>query len=268
MTVRLCVFGNSHAAALREAWLRQPGRWPGLSLGFLAAQGDHLLHTAVQDGRLVPTDCAGQQAFERISGAAQITFADYDGFVIAGASVCVNAILPIYRDSRWSALPSVAAAKDPGRLTQALVSNNAARAVMRSALQTRLGYIFAARLRPHITQPIFLTSQPRVSDEILTSPRPVTRLHNIAIDQGDSEFLGQEFDRLATAELANLDCRFIPQPAQTISRGMLTRRDYVKGANRLAALLDVPQPKSDILHANGLYGALVLDQIVAATLQL
>lgn len=260
MTVRLCVFGNSHAAALREAWMRHPGRWPGLDLGFMAAQKDHLLQTAVREGRLITTDPDSQAAFERICGISAVTLADYDGFVIAGASVCLNAILQIYRDSRWVGLPSVAAAKGPANL----VSRAAARAVIRASLVDRLGYVFAQRLRQHSTQPIFLTSQPRISQEILTAPRPLTRLHNIAIQQGDGETLGQEFDDLAAQVLAKLTCQFLPQPAQTVLHGMLTRFEFVMGAHRLTAEMTAPQPKSDILHANGLYGALVLDQIAAA----
>lgn len=264
MTLKLCVFGNSHAAALREAWMRNPGRWPGLELSFLAAQKDHLLQTAVRDGQLIATNPDSEAAFVRISGLSRVTLADYDSFVVAGASVCLNSILPIYREARWVGLPSVAA--DAGLTIPAkpLVSRAAARAVMRACLQKRLGYVFAARLRQHSAQPILVTSQPRISAEILLAPRPLTRLHSIAIRQGDANVLGQEFDDLARDVLAELDCQFLPQPAQTVTHGMLTALDYVKGAHRLTAAMTVPQPESDILHANGLYGALVIDQIAAA----
>lgn len=264
MTVKLCVFGNSHAAALREAWLRNPGRWPGLSLDFLAAQKDHLLKTDVRDGQLVATDPLTQAAFERISGKSRVTLAEYDGFIIAGASVCLNAILPIYRESRWVGLPSVVSVADPAHLQQILVSRVAARAVMMARLQARLGYVFAQRLRHHSLQPLFLTSQPRISEEILFAPRPVTRLHNLAVRAGDGETLGQEFDHLAHRVLAELGCQFLPQPLQTVRHGMLTGLDFVKGAHRLTAAMNSPQPQEDILHANGLYGALVIDQITAA----
>lgn len=264
MTVKLCIFGNSHVGALREAWIRNPGRWPGLSLGFLAAQKDHLLQTGVQDGQLVATNPESRLAFERINGRSGIALADYDGFVVAGAAICVNAILPVYRDSRWIGLPSVAANPVADRIAETLISCAAANAVMRAGLQERLGHVFAQRLRQHSNLPIFLASQPRVSQEILTAPRPALRLHNNAIRNGDAETLGHGFDQIATDLLGGLSCTFLPQPAQSCTHGILTRLEYVTGARRLTAAMDAPQPKSDVLHANGAYGALVIDQIVAA----
>ena len=264
MTARLCVFGNSHAAALREAWIRNPGRWPQLHLDFMAAQKDHLLQTEVRDGRLVPTDPETEAAFRRISGISSIRLADYDGFIIAGAAICLNAVLPVYRDCQWVGLPSRGHTKDPARQAKLLISRAAAHATMQDILRSRLGAVLADRLRQNGQQPVFVTAQPRISAEILTAPRPVTRLHNIAIRNDDADTLGRDFDQAATGMLAGIGCTFIAQPARTVSHGVLTGLEFVKGAVRLTAGMDAPQPAADILHANGLYGALVLDQIAAA----
>ena len=258
MTLRLCIIGNSHVAALRDAWMQQPDRWPALSLDFWAAQRDHLRRTIVQHGRLMPTDTAGRAEMQQINGRSDVDLAEFDGFVIAGAAICVQAILPIYRDARWTGLPSVR------RGTPALISAGAARAVMGAILQDRLGYALAHRLRPQCVQPILMTSQPRVSAQILQSPRPELRLHSVAIRNADADALGAGFDGVATDLFTGLGCRFLPQPPQTVAQGVLTQVQYVRGARRLSADMGALQPQSDLMHANAQYGALVLDQIAAA----
>jgi peptidoglycan hydrolase-like protein with peptidoglycan-binding domain len=264
MTLRVCIIGNSHVAALREAWMRDPDRWTGFSATFLGAHQDLLLQTEVRDGRLIPITDAATQTFQKISGVTGIDLDAHDVFVIAGSSVAQATALQIYRDARWVGLPSLDACTDLATMAEQLISRPAALATMRAALGTRLGPRLAARLRAGTNRRIFLTAQPRVSELILKSPRPVTRLHNIAIKKGDAQALGQAFEEAAAQVLARSDTVFLPQPRETISHYVLTAQAFVKGANRLAATLDVPQAKDDIIHANGNYGALVLDQIAAA----
>lgn len=264
MTLRVCIIGNSHVAALREAWLQEPGRWSGFSVTFLGAHQDLLLQTEVRDGRLIATTDAAAQTFQKISGVTEIELDAHDVFVIAGSSVAQATALQIYRDARWVSLPSLATVSDLATMPEQLISRAAAQATMRAALSTRLGPRLAQRLRGGTRRRIFLTAQPRVSEIILKSPRPVTRLHNIAIKNGDAAALGQAFEDAAVQVLAQSDTIFLPQPGQTVAHHVLTAQSYVKGANRLAASLDVPQTKDDIIHANGAYGALVLDQIAAA----
>lgn len=260
MTLRLCILGNSHVAALRDAWMQHPGRWPGLTLHFLAAPKDGLLHTTVQDGRLVPTCDSSRTALLHSCGISDITLADHDGFVVAGASICLQSILPLYRDARWHGLPSFARDTD----VVASISGAAAQAAMTAILQDRMGSILVSRLRANTDLPIVLTSQPRISAAVLRSPRPEMRLHKVAIDHGDSNALGANFDTAALGLFAGLGCRFLPQPPQTVSHGVLTDLAFMNGALRLTAAMTQPQLKTDISHANALYGALLIDQIVAA----
>lgn len=264
MTLRLCIIGNSHVAALREAWLREPGRWGGFTASFLGAHQDLLLQTEVRGGRLIPTTFAARQSFEKISGVSDIDLDAHDVFVIAGSLVAQATALQIYRDARWIGLPSLAACADLATMPEQLISRPAALAAMQAGLSTRMGARLAQRLRTGTTRRIFLTAQPRVSEVILKAPRPVTRLHNIAIRKGDAAALAQAFETAARDVLARSGTTFLPQPAQTTSHHLLTALAYIKGANRLAATLNVRQARDDIIHANGNYGALVLDQIAEA----
>ena len=54
----------------------------------------------------------------------------------------------------------------------------------------------------------------------------------------------------------------LAQPEATLAHGFLTRAEFMRGAGRLNP--GGRQPEADILHANALYGALVLEQAVAA----
>lgn len=264
MTLRLCIFGNSHLAALRDAWGRNPGRWPGVAVTFLAAPKDYLLQTRVQDGRLVAIHPAARAVFSRLCGLSEVSLADHDALVVAGASIGVPAIMPLYRDMRWTGLIGFDHPLPPRQAQITLVSAAAARAAMASVLQQRLGYVFASRLRQFTARPILLTAQPRVSDIILTNPGPATRLHNLAVQNGDGAAIGQVFDQVATKVLADLQTVFLPQPTETVTRGILTKLSYMTDAKRLNATMDAPQPQADVMHANSLYGALLFDQIIQA----
>ncbi len=264
MTTRICFIGNSHLAALSEAWSRDPAQWPGLQASFVGAHKDLLLQTEVRDGRLIPATDDARQSFGKISGVSDVVLDHHDVFVIVGSGVALATALMIYRDARWVGLPSLAQCSDLATMPEQLISRPAAMASMTAALDNRLGLRLIRHLRHGTKRPIYLTSQPRVSQIILQSPQPVTRLHNIALRNGDNQALSAAFDAAAAAVLTNAGATFIPQPAETIARDLFTAQAYVKGAHRLAATMGLPQAKDDVKHANAIYGALVLDQIAAA----
>jgi hypothetical protein len=259
--MRVCILGNSHVAALRAAWALDPGRWPDLSPGFVAAPRSLLQHTAVQDGHLVATSPKTQAALHRLSGCTTVDLGVPDAFVIVGLAVAMTVALQPYRDARWFGLPSVAAVDDPGTLPQGLISARAALAIVRANLTQRLGMQLAGRLHAATRQPIFVVPQPRISDSILARRNPATRLHKIAIRNQDGAALAALFEQAATAALAPCGALFLPQPALTVSQDLLTAACYMSQPEHL---LLRPPNDDDITHANAQYGALVLDQIANA----
>jgi len=264
MTRRLLVLGNSHLAALADGWRAQPGRWPGVELRFVGAHGERLLETELRDGTLRPASAAAAQDFARLGGGEGVALAGYDGIIIAGAMVALASAAALWREMRWVGLPSLAAEPDLATMAPALVSRQAAQAALVARLSARLGLRLAARLRAGCDLPIWIASQPRVSETILDRPRPATRAHAEALRLGDGAALSAWFDTAATIAARQAGAAFVPQPPATITRDILTARRFTRGATRLAARPGLAQPGDDILHANGAWGAQMLDAVLGA----
>lgn len=263
MTFRLCVLGNSHIAALRDGWVDHPGRWPGIAADFVGAHQGLLLQTEIRDGHLVPATDAARDAFRRLARIESVDLAAYDGFVIAGCLIGLHSAAVLYREMRWTRLPSVALADDLATMAQRLVSYPAVRATLEARLADRLGTQFARKLRTGTDRPIWITSQPRVSAAIKSVPRAATRSHAEALRNGDAAGLSALFEDGATRVARAAGAEFVPQPTETISDHILTALPYMTGAKRLAARPGLPQPPDDIMHANAAFGALMLDAVVA-----
>lgn len=261
MTMRLCFLGNSHIAALREAWADDRDRWPGLEADFVGAHKDLLLRTRAEGSRLVPDDPATATAFRTLGGVKEVDLASYDAVVITGCLVSVATAANTYRDCRWAGLPSLSREPDLAAMPHGFVSRPAARAMVEATIDDRLGPMFARHIRGMTDAPILMTSQPRVSAAIKAKRRAVTRAHHSALENGDAAGLSDLFEEAAARVMAACGARFVPQPAQTIEDDILTALPYMEGAKRLTAKGDAPQPKEDIMHANAAYGGLVIDQV-------
>jgi hypothetical protein len=264
MTKRVCIFGNSHVGALKEAWTDNPGRWPEVKVQFVGAHKDLLLQTASVNGRLVATSDPAKRAFQTLSGIEAVNLRDFDAFVVAGCLVSLANAANTYRDCRWIGLPSLESATNLADGPERLVSYPAARDTIAASLATRLGPRFAAHLRNGTDRPIYLTSQPRVSASIKAKRRVVTRAHHVALENGDADGLSAVFEDAAARAMTEHGAPYIPPPPEPIEDGILTARPYMDGAHRLTAGARIKQPNDDIMHANARYGALVLDQIMAA----
>jgi hypothetical protein len=261
MTFRLCVFGNSHVASMRAAWAVYPGRWPGLDARFVGAHGKLLLETEIRQGKLVPVTNSSRSAFQRLGGVDEVDLAAFDGFVIAGCVMAMPQAAMVYRDMRWPDLPSLDQVPDLAAMRQTLVSYAAARTTLEAVLSRKTGPRFAAHLRAGTDRPIWMASQPRMS-EAGRAPR-ATRLWSYvaALTSGDGAGLSALFEDGASRAAVAAGAEFLSQPPHTIKDHILTKLAYVKGAVRLTPDGNLPQPRQDMAHANAAYGAAVLDQI-------
>lgn len=258
---KICCLGNSHIAALRSAWDTHPGRWPGLDMHFVGAHKGLLLQTTVKHGWLRPESPDAIDAFARLGGGQGVRLADFDALVVTGCLVALSLTASIYRRMHWVGLPSVAAHRDLANSPQILVSRDATLATAQESLLSRLGPQLIAHLRPHTDKPIFLTSQPRASATLLDSRDPTTKAHRIAHVSGDAPFVEQLHEEAAKQAVEAAGGLYIPQPPETIALHVVTDPAFMRGAVRLAANPNAPQPADDIRHANAAYGALVIDQI-------
>lgn len=261
---RVLFLGNSHLAALREAWrTAAAGRWP-FEAHFVGAHRDLLLQTEVTGGRLRPVTTPAREAFRRLGGVTEVALGEYDAVVVAGCMVAMPQAAAVYRDARWPGLPSLAGETDIATLEPRLLSRSAVLATLAANLGERLGPKLAARLRTGTDAPILLASQPRLAARAKGTPRPTTRSYLLALRNGDAASLSALFDEAAAIAAAQAGAGFLPQARATIDDHIFTAERFVEGATRLTQQGGAPQPKDDILHANAAYGATVLDQVAAA----
>jgi hypothetical protein len=264
MNPRLLILGNSHLAALREAWAGAPARWPGLRPTFLGAHKDLLLQTQLKDGVLSPATDAARAAFRRLNGLEEVNLRDHDGIVICGCLVAASVAAGLWRDARWPGLPSLMAEPDLAGMRSTLISRGAALAGLAGALDQRLGLRLVRHLRAGTDLPVWLVSQPRANVAVLARPRPEVRAQVAAVQTGDGLALSDLFDAAAARAARQAGAVWLAQPWATRTAGIFTGGAFMQGATRLTPRIGAPQPEDDVTHANAAYGAMVLDQIAGA----
>lgn len=265
MTARIAVLGNSHIAALREAWAAERARWQGLEALFLGLHGELLMQTRIDAGRLVPASDAAAEAMERISGIRAIDLRQCDAIVVVGCGLASFATVTLQAQLRWPALPSLDRQADLAAMGPLLVSERAARDTLAVVLGRRLALRLVRHLRQESDLPIWLVQQPNVHAAVKRGPVP-PRLRGLlrTLASGDGPHLARLFAEVAHEVAGGQKARFLPQPAPTVVDELLTAVPFCTGATRLAEETGVPQPPHDLLHANAAYGAAVLDRLASA----
>ncbi|MCC5975800.1 MAG: hypothetical protein JJT81_17365 [Rubellimicrobium sp.] len=265
MTGRIAILGNSHIAALREAWTVERARWPGLEANFLGLHGELLMQTRIDAGRLVPASDAAAEAMERISGVRAFELQRCDAIAIVGCGLASSAGVTLQAELRWPALPSLDRQADLAGMRPLLVSEGAARATLAAMLGRRLALRLARHLRRGCNLPVWLVQQPNVHAAVRRGPVP-PKLRGLVrtLVNGDAPHLARLFAEVASDVAARESARFLPQPPQTVTQDLLTAAPFCTGATRLAEVPGVPQPPHDLVHANAAYGAAVLDQLASA----
>ncbi|SEV99650.1 hypothetical protein SAMN04488515_0570 [Cognatiyoonia koreensis] len=263
MTLNVCVFGNSHLAAVRDGFKRHEGRWPDLNLTFVGAHKNGLAETSCTDGILTPESEDAKFSFSRLAGLDQVDLRDTDAIVITGCGFALSRIAWLYRKARWAALPSVQSDPAPTK-AWSLVSRPAFLAMATEKLTDELAGRFIRVLRQGTDVPIYLCSQPRTTTGILTVGKHSLDVLPFAINSGDAAALSDLYETAAERAGDALGVRYIAQNARTITDHVLTADPFTKGAIRLTMKGRYAQPKDDILHANATYGKVVLDQIAVA----
>jgi hypothetical protein len=93
MTVRGCVLGNSHIAALRIGWDQIGGDFPDVKLDFYGSPRERLRHTTVENGKLVATAENVADDLAKTGGSDKIDLSLYDFFCIVGCGANSRIVL-------------------------------------------------------------------------------------------------------------------------------------------------------------------------------
>jgi hypothetical protein len=188
----------------------------------------------------------------------------FDALVLTGCQISLSQAVLVHKSMRWIGLPSLPSAANLPAMKPALVSHAAARASLCAMLDDRLGPVLARHLRSGTNVPLWITSQPRYSIAAAKSDKKHVVPYLLARRMGDGPAISALFDDAAARTASAAGATFIPQHPGTIRQDMFTALTFMRGATRLAVDPDRPQPSNDFIHANARYGALVIDQVVAA----
>lgn len=248
MTLRLCVIGNSHIAALKLGWDRLiaeavPG-WDTVEPVFFGAPSDGMRHVGLQGTALVPTRPKIAGHFRALSGGYdRIELSRFDAFLLVGLNVSSKRILRFYKSHAWVGLCGTAG--------KTLVHPDFATAFLTERYGATQLVEHARTIAQATGKPVLALAEPHWADWARQAPEGTSDYGwEAAIRAGDGPALGQMFETAVAAALAP-HARFIAQPAATVADGITTRGTYNKEASRL---ISGEGGGTDASHMNAEFG--------------
>jgi len=245
----VCVIGNSHVAALKQAWTnRAPAVSTEFSVTFFSAQ-NRLMTCLERKGRaLVPTDDELAQKLEFTSeGKRSIEVDDYDAFVFVGSGFCVD-LLKFWTESGST-----------DGLRHGAVQNLVSRACFEAVVEAVLTKSLLADLVREISA---ITSAPVI---VASAPFPSERILDDDAFKDDARFRDPAFlaplvacsTRAAERVAKRLNTEIIWQEESTIGLPGFTASAFGANPVRFAMRGNTPPPV-DRRHGNEDYGFLML----------
>ena len=237
---RLCIFGDSHYACLKQAEAQGLVDVSGVDLEYWGHVGGRFRFLEARDGAIHPLDDFTARRFAKFNekGRTFLPAADFDVIHVTGARVYV-----------WGLFVRVLGALAEGPF----VSSGLVRRMLADGLRGQSGYRLAAGLAAAGAARVLL------SPVAFYTAIPPTRAE--AIGPAMAALIPDRLPRFwqILEEVAAEDgLRLLPQPAETVTAGLFTDPAYAV-ADHVG--------KADYEHRNAAYGALVLARAVALARQ-
>lgn len=161
MSLSLCFIGNSHIAAIKQAWTnRAPALQPDVSADFFSA-GTNLLRSLELDGTVLR--CGSEDLREKIAytsgGLESIDLLKYDVFVMVGSGFSLD--IPRFLEGWDLASPP----REPG---ETLISRACAEAVIEAILEDTDAIALIDTIKSVSDKPVLLCAAPCLSERVLT----------------------------------------------------------------------------------------------------
>jgi hypothetical protein len=264
VTQRGLIIGTSHTAALRLAWKAGQQDLPEIDLDFAALQGS-VDDLTVQDGHLMAKSDDARDRLHATSGRTHFALNDYAFIAVCGGVSGAFSAIRLYQQARWCDLPSVASGGTHLKPTESLISAACFATALTTMIRAGAAWPLLNALHQTANLPVFAIAEPLLSFVALTDK---TRFHGFRIlhRNGDAHALAAMLETACHSACAGV-AHYIPPPNAVRKGGFFTRPDLRRGATRLGAGDDVPQPHHDFLHGNAAYGRHILKALLAALRQ-
>lgn len=264
--MKICVFGNSHAGMLNQAYCKD--RPENLHLTFFAQQGQGPINVGLRGSEIFAAKRELRRSLRRLGMPLQVDLRDYDAIVMVAMTATIFSVLPFVTGHSVYGWPSsqeeIEKVKhsDAEPLERPFISEAAVRHAIKGEIKANLAHRLVEMVRNVCDVPIFLVPQPFPSADVLEDKNRHIGLRRmrwrkdgrdavVCLRQAHNEvFSGWD------------GVRILAQPRGTVAHDFLTRPEYARGGARLNT--SGTQPETDILHANVKYGQMVLEQIKTA----
>jgi hypothetical protein len=233
---RLCIFGDSHYACVKQAEAQGLVDVRGLDLEYWGHVGSRFRHLELRDGAIHPLDEFTAQRFAKfnVRGRTFLPAADFDAILVTGARVYV-----------WRMFHRLLQRLSEGPF----VSQGLQARILMDSLRGQAGYRLAAGLAATGTARVLLAPVAYYT----ASPERFAATITPAMAAILPERLPWFWAVLA-AIAAEDGIELMPQPQETVVDGMFTDPVYAV-ADHVA--------KQDYEHHNAFYGAAVMNRALA-----
>ncbi len=228
--MEICIMGNSHTGALKQAWDAVIDDFPNIQITFFAQGQDTLNYLIVQNNKLIPEREGFAKALEFISGGKrEIDPTEYDIFLLYGLNARANFFIP-------------------NTFSTAVVNT-----AMKDLTNGSLSYTLLQRLRKITDKKVFIGhNQLTATDNVISTDYPESYIKGI-------EKINEFIYRPLNAEL-------ICQPLETIVNGNRTKGEFSRGSKKIIVrssdIDNTAHVETDNCHMNAQFGELWLSNFL------
>lgn len=251
---RLCILGNSHLAAFRDAWAQYGEKFPNMVPTWFGASRDQLGNMVARKGLLRPKTQRLAESLKWTSGGLDfVNPSEYDAFVIVGLGPSFTAVARNYRAFR-----TLEQSQEPQ--PRYLISPAAHHASIVGEIAGSVAMVLAGLIRGLTDAQIFIVSDPLPAENALDSRE--RGLWKPLRDTGDGEKLLLQFLQLASTQAQELPATYIAQPEHTRAQRIFSSDALRRGAARMREDgNDVAFTDEDYGHLGPEYGLIMLREL-------
>lgn len=247
----LCVIGNSHVGAIKEAWdERHYDVVPGFTATFFAAPVIMLRGLRLRGDSLVARrDELRQRLIDTSGRSDRIEIRDYDAFLLVGIEFAIDVMAfaeeyGVAGHTRWGPVKN-------------LVSDDCYAAYIRGTLVSSSAVRIAAELRERTAAPIILCPSPFRPEKVLDEPELNDR--GVFRDAALMSSIVSHAKAAGDAIGNRVGCAILWQDESTVAFPGFTKREFGKVPTEREIRSGTP----DRRHANAEYGDIVLKAALA-----
>ena len=258
------VIGDSHTAMIIKAWRGNPVGFPLLDLEFLAQPGNGPRGVEFSRNQIRAREFSLIEFLQKTDCALDYDLTKFDFIAVVGCGLSLYPVLPVLNKYSVVSSPSSRTKDNTLRknLKNPMLSLGCFRALIADILRATTHVDFVANLRANCDLPIVIIPQPLPSEKMAGQADKGPQFERV-IRNKDATFAYSVFlDGVRDVAAGFSDVAVIAQPDNTIAQHIYTKLEFTAGATTLYNL-NKAQPIEDTLHANALFGALVLDALNA-----